>query len=151
VARNTDRDGFRNKLESYLLTHFRIVWLALQKIGFVRKFLNRRLIRNAILMTKTRPHQFSMKSDYTSWDSLTDRKYSGLHLPPQSSDETKNLPDPAEVVKLFQRTQNTYRFSKKSRPTHTIAREFPVLWQGSPGPIQQLFVASRCCTCLFAA
>ncbi len=37
------------------------------------------------------------------------------------------------------------------RPTHTIAREFPVLLQDSRDPIQQLFGASRCCTCLFAA
>jgi Animal haem peroxidase len=30
----------------------------------------------------TRPYAFSTKTPYTSWDSLIDRTYSGLHLPP---------------------------------------------------------------------
>jgi len=37
------------------------------------------------------------------------------------------------------------------RPTHTIAREFLVLWQGSLGSSQQLFAASRHYTCPSAA
>jgi prostaglandin-endoperoxide synthase 2 len=114
MSRNTDRDGFANKLETYVLTHFRLIWRLLQSIPFVRKFLNRTLIRRAILKTKTRPHQFSLKSDYTSWDSLTDRTYTGRHLPPQSKEATASLPDALEVTKLFQRTPSTYRFSKKS-------------------------------------
>ncbi len=51
----------------------------------------------------------------------------------------------ASVVALYSYTNS------RPRRTHTIAREFPVLWQGSRGSIQQLFAASRCCTCRFAA
>jgi prostaglandin-endoperoxide synthase 2 len=52
-----------------------------------------------------RPYRLSCKSDYTSWDSLTDRSYFGRHLPPKTTTpDEEDLPPVDEVVeKLFRR------------------------------------------------
>lgn len=82
IERDTSRDGFRNDLESHVLTHFAPVWKLLQSSDALKKKVNKKLINNAVLKIPTRPYAFSTKSPYTSWDSLVDRTYSGLHLPP---------------------------------------------------------------------
>ncbi len=55
--------------------------------------------------TPPRPRPFSMASSYTSWKSLTDRTYSGRHLPPSSPEWRAKLPTEAEVVALYQREE----------------------------------------------
>ena len=51
-----------------------------------------------------RPRPLTLASDYTSWKSLTDRTYSGRHLPPADPRFVDGLPSPEEVVDLFRRT-----------------------------------------------
>ncbi len=82
--RSGARDGLWNRLEFFFLTHFRwLVWYPVQAIGFLRSFVNKALINSAIGKTQFRPYALSTKkSPYISWDSLTDRTYSGRHLPP---------------------------------------------------------------------
>lgn len=80
--RDTSRDGFRNNLESYALAHLKPLWTWIQSSESLKKKVNKKLINNAILKMPTRPYAFSTKRPYTCWDSLIDRTYSGLHLPP---------------------------------------------------------------------
>jgi prostaglandin-endoperoxide synthase 2 len=56
------------------------------------------LLANA---TPPRPRPLTMWGDYTSWISLTDRSYTGRHLPPAPADRT--LPTEAQVLELFRR------------------------------------------------
>src|SRR4028118_2377633 len=82
MARDTSRDGFRNKLETLVLTNLKPIWELIQSNNALKKKINKTLINNAIYKIPVRPYPFSTKSPYTSWESLTDRTYSGLHLPP---------------------------------------------------------------------
>ena len=56
------------------------------------------LLANA---TPPRPRPFTLAGDYTSWISLTDRSFSGRHLPPAPAD--RPLPTEAQVLELFRR------------------------------------------------
>jgi prostaglandin-endoperoxide synthase 2 len=103
-TRSRARDGFRNKLQSFVLTHFRWAWRFVQKIGFLDRCINSFLINNAIYKTATRPYPFSTMAPYTSWQSLTDRTFSGRHLPEATTDPSK-LPPVERVAELFQRKQ----------------------------------------------
>jgi prostaglandin-endoperoxide synthase 2 len=51
--------------------------------------------------TPPRPRPFTLASDYTSWISLTDRTFTGRHLP--AAPEGRRLPTEAEVLELFRR------------------------------------------------
>ena len=52
-----------------------------------------------------RPRPLTLAADYTSWKSLTDRTYSGRHLPPADPWFTDALPSEADVVDLYRRGQ----------------------------------------------
>jgi prostaglandin-endoperoxide synthase 2 len=56
------------------------------------------LLANA---TEPRPRPLTMAGDYASWISLTDRSFSGRHLPPAPAD--RPLPSEAQVLELFRR------------------------------------------------
>ena len=110
--RNEARDGLGNRLEFFLLTHFnRLIWGPVQSIAPLRDFVNRLLINHAINEVTPRPYALSTKSPYTSWESLTDRTYSGRHLPPRDLD---GLPPVKEVIKLFKRPEGGMQESSKS-------------------------------------
>jgi prostaglandin-endoperoxide synthase 2 len=51
--------------------------------------------------TPPRPRPFTLVGDYTSWISLTDRSFTGRHLPAAS--EGRPLPSEAQVLELFRR------------------------------------------------
>jgi hypothetical protein len=71
-----------------------------------------KVIDEAVTTTRNRPHPWSTFSDYTSWQSLTDRTYLARHLPPAS---VPVQPPATEVQKLFQRPAGAApRLSKKS-------------------------------------
>ena len=80
-GRDTSRDGFINKLEQFLLTNFPIIWAILQSNNRIQRWLNKKLINYVVYKLPPRPHPFSTMSPYTSWDSLTDRTWTGRHLP----------------------------------------------------------------------
>lgn len=130
MARDTSRDGFRNKLETFALTNFKPIWKVIQSNPSLSKKVNKTLINNAILKIPTRPYPFSTMSPYTSWESLTARTYSGLHLPPldwkpltntnyigvnltPTEKFEKNLPPQEKLEVLYRKTRET-KYSPKS-------------------------------------
>jgi prostaglandin-endoperoxide synthase 2 len=68
----------------------------------VRRFVSGLVIDKYGKATSPRPRALSMASDYTSWRSLTDRSFSGRHLPPASA-PSGSRPTEAEVTALFRR------------------------------------------------
>ena len=131
-GRDTSRDGTRNKLEFAVLTKFGPLWSLVQRSPGLTKKVNHALINSLIDKIPTRPFPFSTRSPYTSWDSLTDRTYSGLHLPPldwqpltpeghrsiasSSPGFGSTLPPAERVVELF-RADGETRYSPKSTLT----------------------------------
>lgn len=71
----------------------------------LRRFVNRKLINKFAYATPTRPRPLSMAAPYPTWRGLTDRRFSGRHLPPAPK-FTETLPDAAEVLQLFERTMD---------------------------------------------
>jgi prostaglandin-endoperoxide synthase 2 len=51
--------------------------------------------------TEPRPRPLTLAADYTTWVGLTDRSFTGRHLPPAPPD--RPLPSEAEVLELFRR------------------------------------------------
>src|SRR4051812_1303459 len=65
----------------------------------------RRLVTSAFVSlladrTPPRPRPFTLAGDYTSWTSLTDRSFTGRHLPVA---QDRPLPTEAQVLELFRR------------------------------------------------
>jgi prostaglandin-endoperoxide synthase 2 len=56
--------------------------------------------------TSPRPRALSLASDYTSWRSLTDRTFTGRHLPPATTCP-EDLPSEADVTALYRRERET--------------------------------------------
>lgn len=114
MTRDLSRDGVQNRLEHFVLSHFGPVWRGLQAIPFSERFVNRKLINRAVLKARTRPHPWSLLSDFTSWDSLTDRTFTGRHLPPADPNYTHSLPTVADVTHAFRRVTGNGRLSSTS-------------------------------------
>jgi prostaglandin-endoperoxide synthase 2 len=112
AGRSQARDGIWNRAQTYVLTHFGPAWRVVQKIDFLDRFLDAKLINRAIYRTATRPYAFSTMSPYT-WDSLIDRTFSGRHLPEATTDPDR-LPPVADVVELFRRRPEGTILSEKS-------------------------------------
>lgn len=83
-------------------------------------FVNRMVINDLSTLTTPRPRAFTLwhhsahdpnnkgngpVSDYTSWYSLTNKKFYGRHIPAVVTD--KKLPDIAQLIELFKRPQNS--------------------------------------------
>jgi len=71
--------------------------------SWLHRWANDRLINNFANSAPPRPRPFSLLANYTSWRSLTDRTYTGRHLP--EADPTK-LPALEDVVELWRRGQD---------------------------------------------
>ena len=125
--RDQSNDGRGNQLQLYFLTNFALLWTIVQKIGPLRRWINRLLLDIEIYSTGTRPYALSMCAprptpekpqpacyNYTSWDSLTDRSYTGRHLPPKDISKGTPLPDIKEVAQLFKREKGKETESPKS-------------------------------------
>ncbi|APW38227.1 hypothetical protein RD110_14310 [Rhodoferax koreense] len=78
------------------------------------RWLNGLFIRLTVSSTLARPHPFSLWSpgpatsspaDYTSWTGLTDRSFTGRHLPPADPAWTAALPARDQLRALFVREQ----------------------------------------------
>jgi prostaglandin-endoperoxide synthase 2 len=128
-TRDTSKDGFRNKLETFVTTHFKSLWRIAERIGPLQRWINKKLIDNAILKVPTRPYPFSNWGPYTCWESLTNKTWSGRHLPPDPEfNKEGNLPKldlspffqpnpPADAYKDFETNPLAELFHKKDGKT----------------------------------
>ncbi len=73
----------------------------LSKIKWVRLFISDFIIKGIARSTNPRPRPFSLAAPYTTWQSLTDRTFTGRHLP--ETEETQPLPDLNAIVELWRR------------------------------------------------
>ena len=128
--RNTSKDGFGNKALTFFLPRFRLFWKVVQAIPPLKRLVNKLLINNVCNKIPTRPYPYSLMTldphipdtdipkqtdTYTSWDSLTDRSYTGRHLPPDPVfNQVGNLPEIAQLKVLFQQRDGKTRYSPKS-------------------------------------
>ena len=64
-----DTSHANNRIEYYVLTHFKGVWDRVQQHRFLRTRINRALINRAIYKIPTRPFPFTTRAPYTSWNS----------------------------------------------------------------------------------
>jgi prostaglandin-endoperoxide synthase 2 len=58
-----------------------VVVQLVQRIGPLDRLINRIAINRLVARVPPRPNPFSMRDRYTSWASLTEREWSGRHLP----------------------------------------------------------------------
>ncbi|WP_336205895.1 peroxidase family protein [Nonomuraea sp. LPB2021202275-12-8] len=101
-ARGIATDGAANRLKFLALTSGRPFWDLVQSVEPLRRHLNVSLIDRAVREMPPRPEPLSTMADYTSWASLTDRTYSGRHMPPVTVAE-EGRPTPERAADLFTR------------------------------------------------
>ncbi len=88
-----------------------LLWAIFRNWPWLYRMANRRFINNAIdKVEPPRPYRLSTKASYTSWETLTDRSYSGRELAPAT--EVLEQPSPEAVLSLF--TRKEYKESPKS-------------------------------------
>jgi prostaglandin-endoperoxide synthase 2 len=75
---------------------------ALRHVPFGPRVVTDLLVGQLANATPPRPRPFTLASDYTSWLSLTDRTFTGRHLPPATPGSVR-LPSEADVKELFRR------------------------------------------------
>jgi prostaglandin-endoperoxide synthase 2 len=100
---------FRRRVERHLFTHGARFWRLVQRIKPLAWRVNRFAINELIDAVEPRPNPLSTMAPYTSWASLTNRRYSGRHLPPVPDGATHcpattEPPRPAAVAALFRRS-----------------------------------------------
>ena len=74
------------------------------RITWLRRFISDAFINWQAYSTNPRPRPFSLASSYTTWQSLTDKTFTGRHLPEAEGDQ--NLPSMEKVVDLWRRKEN---------------------------------------------
>lgn len=72
---------------------------------------NRWAINRTISRARPRPHPLGTVHDYVSWRGLTDRRWSGRHLPPKVRE---NAPAIDDLMGLFERRDGEQRLCPKS-------------------------------------
>ena len=73
------------------------------KMPIIKYPVNRYLTMKASSSGTNRPYEYSCKTDYTSYDSLTDYSYYGRHLTPAPDSYIESLPPLETVAELFRR------------------------------------------------
>ncbi|WP_292567624.1 peroxidase family protein [Methylomonas sp.] len=76
----------------------------ISRITWVRRLISDFYINKIAYSAPPRPRPFSMASSYTTWQSLTDRRFTGRHLP--EAEPNDNLPSADKVVDLWRRKEN---------------------------------------------
>ncbi len=112
MTRDTSRDGWRNKIEAFLLTRGRPDWAFINRQPRLARFVNGILVNNAVGKGPFRPLRLSTMGDYPSWSSLTDRTWFARYLP--AADDPSGLPSLDAVERLYVTRLDGPRLSTKS-------------------------------------
>jgi prostaglandin-endoperoxide synthase 2 len=62
TPRDTSKDGFENKLQTFVLTNFKPIWQFIQSNKSLKHKVNKTLINSLIYKIPTRPNPYSMMS-----------------------------------------------------------------------------------------
>jgi prostaglandin-endoperoxide synthase 2 len=123
---NDQRLGVGQAFQTVLETYFRTIqkmfdWLpswALRFLVFlatkfdrIGRWINAKIINEAVGVCRTRPHPWSTVHDYTSWTTLSDTHWSARHLP---AVHMEGLPDLDAVKEIFRRPAGQQRLCPKS-------------------------------------
>ena len=73
--------------------------------------INKVVINNLVNVCRHRPHPWSTVSDYVSWTSLTDLRWSARHLP---ATNLTHVPDSVALTEMFRRPPGESRLCPKS-------------------------------------
>lgn len=113
-GRDTSRDGFRNKLEDFVLTRARPIWSFINGQPWLSRLINGVIVSNAVRKAPARPLRLSTMGDYASWSSLTDRTWFARYLPPMPADEVARLPPLDRLAPLYVTRSGGPRLSTRS-------------------------------------
>lgn len=103
LVRDRSRDGLRNTLTFLILTSGGWFWRLIQSIPSLERLANWGIVNLAIKYAPFRPNPLSTASDYSSWASLTDRRFFGRHLPPL--DAPRPQPNQDKLAAIFARPE----------------------------------------------
>ncbi|MEP6821559.1 MAG: hypothetical protein ABI946_04335, partial [Chthoniobacterales bacterium] len=118
------RDNSKDKKDIFktLLSRCPRLCRFVQRIGWLNRLANALIINHAILEIPTRPNPLSCGWAYTTWEGLTNRRWSGRHLPPQ----------PALVERKDARTVATTLFRREDKmiesPKSTLLFPYFAQW-----------------------
>ncbi|MES2625374.1 MAG: peroxidase family protein [Pseudomonadota bacterium] len=92
----------------------RLPWLVrfAASIPFLRRLFSDIYINLQTCSAPARPHAFSMAESYTTWKSLTDKTFTGRHLP--EAQDLPELPPIDKVVALWRRKNNQEILSEET-------------------------------------
>jgi prostaglandin-endoperoxide synthase 2 len=110
TSRDTSRDGVN--LFKMLLTKCEWFWRFVQRIDSLSRLVNRALIDNAILTIPVRPNPLCCGWKYTTWEGLTNRRWSSRHLPPKRLPD--DLPAPDAIAEVLFARKSGFIESEKS-------------------------------------
>lgn len=110
--RDTSRDNPGLKA---LLSRYRWLWQFIQSIPWLKRKVNSLLVNNAIKAMPYRPEPFCNNWDYTTWEGLTNQRWSSRHLPAAAAVNAESLPNAKDLAtELFSRGAGGFRESEKS-------------------------------------
>src|SRR6478752_4891540 len=75
----------------------------LDAVPAVRRLASRLMINHYGYATTLRPRALSLENDFTTWTSLTDRRFTARHLPPADPETIAALPAESDVNALYRR------------------------------------------------
>ena len=113
-ARDTSRDGLRNKIESYVLTHGEAFWRFVNAVPFLARKVNAIVVDRAVAKAPFRPLRLSTKADYPCWSSLSDRTWFTRYLPSMCESDLARLPDLDALNHLYVTRSSGPRLSTRS-------------------------------------
>ncbi len=109
------RDTSKDKIDIFkiLLARCPRICRLIQSIGWLNRLVNAVIINHAIVEIPGRPNPLSCGWPYTTWEGLTNRRWSGRHLPPKAP--ARNLKSASEVAQtLFGRPATMIESTKST-------------------------------------